>query len=106
MSSKLVSSKVEAVFYDVEDDCSYIFSVLSDGQSAGFICDGELRVLEDHEEVLQKIATSELEKLAQLESIKEAVNARKAKDAREPARENAGANAEQAGQVGSGVPQP
>lgn len=104
MSSKLVSSTVCAVYYDKDDDQTYVFATVK-GELRGFCCDGNIRNLDKPEVMLEKINEQRIEELNQLMSIQETY-ANQTRKAEEPAGAGAGSGANQVREVGGGVHQP
>ena len=106
MSSKLVSSSVHAIYYDEEEDKTYIFGTHATDGFVGFCADGPVVELTDPQVILGAIQAEKLEVLRQLKSIEETANGRKTQATGSAPQAAAVVNAEQPGQVGGGVSEP
>lgn len=105
MSSRLAFSNVHAIYYDEEEDKTYIFGTHATDGFVGFVADGPVVELSEPQVVLEKINEGQQEKFKQLRSIEETANGRKAQATGTAPQAPSVANAEQGRQVGSGVPE-
>lgn len=106
MSSKLASSTVSAIYYDKDEDKTYIFATHPKEGFVGFCSDGPVMLLDDAGLILKRINEERLEELRQLKSIEETVNGRETKGTGSAAGTNPGSGANPVSQVGGGVHQP